>query len=271
MVMLWRITFGGRQRWLEARAGPEFAAFTLTVGPLLAVSPRGDGHAVLVLPGLGGSDASTAPLRWFLSRLGYRSYGWGLGTNQGFGRRVSNGLDELLASQGGVRPGQPLGWSLGGVHAIELARRRPDAVRSIITLGSPLATGGDHRQAYRPLRCTAEPTPSSAGAPRCCPASAPRERRSARQPPRPGPQPCRRHRRRRSSRSTAQTWQPFEVPRWARRWLPPHDEFASPIARRGTGSRDPLRAHMSGSRVAATLAAAAAPRRRPSCRILDLG
>ena len=31
-----------------------------------------------------------------------------------------------------------VGWSLGGVHAIELARRRPGAVRSIITLGSPL-------------------------------------------------------------------------------------------------------------------------------------
>ena len=29
---------------------------------------RGDGHTVLVLPGLGGSDASTAPLRWFLGR-----------------------------------------------------------------------------------------------------------------------------------------------------------------------------------------------------------
>ena len=36
----------------EARAGPEFAAFTLIVGPLLALSPRGDGHAVLVLPDL---------------------------------------------------------------------------------------------------------------------------------------------------------------------------------------------------------------------------
>jgi pimeloyl-ACP methyl ester carboxylesterase len=32
-----------------------------------------------------------------------------------------------------------VGWSLGGVHALELARRRPDAVRSVITLGSPLS------------------------------------------------------------------------------------------------------------------------------------
>ena len=110
----------------------------MTAGPLLAASPRGDGHTVLVLPGLGGSDASTAALRWFLARLGYRSYGWGLGHNSGFGRRVTDGLDELLAAKHDSGKMSLVGWSLGGVHAIELARRRPDAVRSIITLGSPL-------------------------------------------------------------------------------------------------------------------------------------
>jgi pimeloyl-ACP methyl ester carboxylesterase len=123
----------------EARAIPELAAFTMTAGPLLAALPRGDGHAVLVLPGLGGGDTSTAPLRWFLGQLGYRSYGWGLGTNVGFGRHVTDGLDELLAAKREAGPVSLVGWSLGGVHAVELARRRPDAVRSIITLGSPLA------------------------------------------------------------------------------------------------------------------------------------
>jgi pimeloyl-ACP methyl ester carboxylesterase len=122
----------------EARAGPEFASFTMAAGPLLALSPRGDGHGVLVLPGLGAGDASTAPLRWFIGRLGYRSYGWGLGTNRGFGRHVTDGLDTLLEASHEHGPVSLVGWSLGGVHAIELARRRPDAVRSVITLGSPL-------------------------------------------------------------------------------------------------------------------------------------
>lgn len=122
----------------EARAGPELGAFAIALGPLLAASPRGDGHPVLVLPGLGGGDASTAPLRWFLSRLGYQSFGWGLGRNRGFGRHVTDGLDELLAAKRQGGPVSVIGWSLGGVHAMELARRRPDAVRSIITLGSPL-------------------------------------------------------------------------------------------------------------------------------------
>ena len=133
----------------EARVAPEFATFAVTVGPLLALSPRGDGHAVLVLPGLGGGDPSTAPLRWFLDRLGYRSYGWGLGPNRGFGRHVTDGLDELLAAKHETGPVSLIGWSLGGVHAINLARRRPDAVRSIITLGSPLA-GGRHPPADIP-------------------------------------------------------------------------------------------------------------------------
>ncbi len=123
----------------EARAIPELAVFMLTVGPLLAGLARGDSHAVLVVPGLGGSDTSTGPLRWFLGQLGYRSHGWGLGPNIGFGRHVSDGLDELLAAKREAGPVSLVGWSLGGLHAIDLARRRPDAVRSIITLGSPVA------------------------------------------------------------------------------------------------------------------------------------
>jgi len=133
-----------RLRWQstmvrEARSAPEFAAFAMAAGPLLATLPRGDGHAVVVLPGLGGSDASTAPLRWFLGRLGYKTAGWGLGRNLGFGRHVSDGLDALLAAKREMGEVSLVGWSLGGVHAVQLARRRPDAVRSVITLGSPLA------------------------------------------------------------------------------------------------------------------------------------
>lgn len=89
------------------------------------MSRRGDGHAVLVLPGLGGNDASTAPLRWFIDRLGYRSYGWGLGVNRGFGRHVTDGLDQLLAATHENGPVSLIGWSLGGVHAIAGATATP--------------------------------------------------------------------------------------------------------------------------------------------------
>ena len=52
---------------LEARALWELGAF-LAARPALACAPRGDGHGVLVLPGLGGSELSTRPLRGFLRR-----------------------------------------------------------------------------------------------------------------------------------------------------------------------------------------------------------
>ncbi len=109
--------------------------------PLIAGAPRGDGHPVLVLPGLGGTDTSTRPLRWFLDRLGYRTYGWGIGRNIGLSRHVSMALDErlaILADEHGRRVSL-VGWSLGGVYASALARRAPHRFRTVITLGSPLA------------------------------------------------------------------------------------------------------------------------------------
>ena len=124
----------------EARAAPEFVAFVAFAAPLIASAPRGDGHPVLVLPGLGGSDTSTRPMRGFLDRLGYRTYGWGMGTNTGPSRRVSSALDELLAAvvDEHERRVSVVGWSLGGVYATALAGHGAHRVRCVITLGSPL-------------------------------------------------------------------------------------------------------------------------------------
>jgi len=44
-------------------------------------------------------------------------------------------LDELARSH--RRPVTIIGWSLGGIFSRELARERPEAVRQVITLGSP--------------------------------------------------------------------------------------------------------------------------------------
>jgi pimeloyl-ACP methyl ester carboxylesterase len=109
--------------------------------PWLAAAPRGDGHGVLVLPGFLASDRSTAVLRRFLRRLGYRVTGWNLGRNRGPTAEVLAGLPaELagLAEQAGA-PVSVIGWSLGGIYARELGRRHPAQVRQVITLGSPFA------------------------------------------------------------------------------------------------------------------------------------
>jgi pimeloyl-ACP methyl ester carboxylesterase len=107
----------------------------------LSVAPRGDGHGVLVLPGLLASDGSTVVLRGFLRRLGYEVRGWELGRNLGPTDAVLNEMPTRLAEFASLtrRPVSLIGWSLGGIYARELARQQPALVRRVITLGSPYA------------------------------------------------------------------------------------------------------------------------------------
>jgi pimeloyl-ACP methyl ester carboxylesterase len=100
---------------------------------------RGDGHPVLVLPGLLAGDFTTAPLRRFLRELCYDARGWKLGMNRGPNERLSKSMEarlEHLAKRHG-RKVSLVGWSLGGIYARELARKRPELVRSVITLATP--------------------------------------------------------------------------------------------------------------------------------------
>ncbi|MBI3715266.1 MAG: alpha/beta fold hydrolase [Betaproteobacteria bacterium] len=127
---------------LESRAPLELGV-TLATWPLLKSAPAGDGHAVIVFPGLGAGDFSTVPLRNFLAAQGYETFGWDLGFN--FGPRegvIEKSIDriaEIRKSSG--RRVSLIGWSLGGVYAREFAKALPDEVRSVITLGTPF--GGD--------------------------------------------------------------------------------------------------------------------------------
>jgi pimeloyl-ACP methyl ester carboxylesterase len=124
---------------LAMRAGIEFGAGLASL-PWLRLAPGGDGHAVLVLPGLGAGDHSTRLLRGFLRERGYAAKGWGLGRNlgprAGFERGMLDALDRMGDESG--RTVSLVGWSLGGLYARDLAAKRPEAVRNVITLGSPL-------------------------------------------------------------------------------------------------------------------------------------
>jgi hypothetical protein len=124
---------------MEGRAMFEWAAFALA-WPLLKGAPRGDGHPVLVLPGLCAGDNSTIPLRRFLVELGYAAHPWELGLNFGPRDHVIKGLvDRVRALQKEHRQKVSLvGWSLGGAMANALALRMPGRIRQVVTLGSPL-------------------------------------------------------------------------------------------------------------------------------------
>lgn len=99
---------------------------------------KGDGHPVLVIPGLLSNDLTTKPLRTLLEKLGYAVYGWELGIN------LAN-LDDIVALDQSLkrihkehqRPVTIIGWSLGGLYTRKIARDNPALVRQIITLGSP--------------------------------------------------------------------------------------------------------------------------------------
>lgn len=126
----------------EARGALELPRLLLRL-PQLARRPRGRGEPVLVLPGYGAGDASTAVLQAYLRWLGHRPQGWGLGRNRGdvpeLLPRVVEQLERVASRARG--PVHLIGWSLGGYLAREAARERPELVRRVITLGSPVVGG----------------------------------------------------------------------------------------------------------------------------------
>ena len=117
----------------------------------LARQPRGEGAAVLVVPGFGTGDETTLLLRAYLRGLGYRVRGWELGRNDGnvpeliprVGDRVAEAADETGA------PVRVVGWSLGGYLAREAARDRPEAVDRVVTMGTPVRGGPKYTLAAR--------------------------------------------------------------------------------------------------------------------------
>jgi len=135
---------------LEGRAPAEFAALIAAL-PWLSRLPRGDGHPVLVFPGMGATDLTTLPLRRVLQGLGYVTRAWGQGFN--FGPRpgvIERSAADLCALA--ERHGQPvtlIGWSLGGIYARELAKRHPAESRCVVTLGTPFSGHPKATNAWR--------------------------------------------------------------------------------------------------------------------------
>ncbi|MFK8015479.1 MAG: esterase/lipase family protein [Gammaproteobacteria bacterium] len=128
-------------KFFEFRAALE-TLLLLPSAPLLAARRSGDGRQIMVVPGFLTDDGVTWPLRRYLDYLGYRTQGWNLGRNKGFperdAQRIAESLDDLRDPD---RKITMIGWSLGGVVAREVARQRPDAVREVITIGTPVEGG----------------------------------------------------------------------------------------------------------------------------------
>ena len=101
--------------------------------------PRGDGSAVILIPGFLGNDYYLTELYLWLRRIGYKPFMSRIGLNADcldkLGRRLIETVGRAEAKTG--KPVHLIGHSLGGILARSVATQRADSIRSVIALGSP--------------------------------------------------------------------------------------------------------------------------------------
>lgn len=158
---VWRLQTAGMTRSLPALSGatashvPSWSRFFMEpvraafeygrMATMPRAAPRrGDGHAVIVFPGLASNQRATAPLVSFCEDLGFRACDWGLGFNVGPRGDIDQWLSDLSQHVEGIRSRVGgsmtlIGWSLGGIYAREVAKLLPGRVRQVITIGTPFA------------------------------------------------------------------------------------------------------------------------------------
>lgn len=135
---------------------------------------RGDGRAILLVPGLMASEHRMEPLRTILHAAGYDAHGWDMGRN--FGPRPDT-LDKIDRRVDAIRreTGKPVtlvGWSLGGLYAREYAKFATAKVGGVVTMGTPFSGDPRANHAWRlyqlvsgfpvdapPFPCTREEKP----------------------------------------------------------------------------------------------------------------
>jgi len=100
---------------------------------------RGDGSAVVVVPGFLGTDSYLLAMYYWLQRIGYRPYLSRIGRNADCLNILMGRLFETVDAAGEKTGGKVhlIGHSLGGLLSRAAAARRPQRVASVITLGSP--------------------------------------------------------------------------------------------------------------------------------------
>lgn len=127
------------------RLWAELLALAPRGGRAVAAAPAVRPRPVMLLPGFGAHPARMKRMERMLAAAGHSVHHWGLGFNLGptpenfafLMRRVG-----ALARSHGA-PVALIGWSLGGLFAREIARRQPENVARVITMGTPFS--GDPR------------------------------------------------------------------------------------------------------------------------------
>ena len=113
--------------WTEALIGAEILLLHATPVYYGLGVPRGDGSAVIIIPGFLGTDLYLTELHAWLQRIGYRPYFSGIGINAEcpnllIQRRLNQTIEKALYET--ERKIHLIGHSLGGVIARSVAGER---------------------------------------------------------------------------------------------------------------------------------------------------
>ena len=145
--------------WTEALFGAE--VLLLHAAPVFYGFgvPRGDGSAVILIPGFLATDTYLTDMHAWLRRIGYRPYFSGIGLNAEcpnllIQRRLNQTIEKALSETRGKV--HLIGHSLGGVIARSMAGQRPDDVASVITLASPIRGTLQNRAVYHAVEAVRE-------------------------------------------------------------------------------------------------------------------
>jgi pimeloyl-ACP methyl ester carboxylesterase len=125
--------------WREALLGMDWISLRMSAVYRGIGVPKGDGSAVIVVPGFMGSDQYLGDMHAWLKRIGYTPYLSGIGRNAECPDFLTARLHETIegARKQTGKKVHLIGHSLGGVLARSAARRWPQSVASVTTMASP--------------------------------------------------------------------------------------------------------------------------------------
>jgi hypothetical protein len=137
-ISIWKEALFGAELLL-LHASPVYYGFGI---------PRGDGSAVIVIPGFLGNDEYLGHLHNWLDRIGYRTYLSGIDLNVECPNLLIRDRLAMIIERARRETGKKVhivGHSLGGVLARSVAHQRPDDIGSVITIASPFRGVVAHR------------------------------------------------------------------------------------------------------------------------------
>lgn len=140
-----------RAKYLLGELGTGAEPLMRQFRPPLAVPAASEPRLVMLLPGFGTHPLRMRYMARQLERAGHVVKRWGLGFNLGPTQENFDALERRLCDIS-ARYGQQVvlvGWSLGGIFAREIAKRRPEEVAKVITMGSPFSGSPYDNNAWR--------------------------------------------------------------------------------------------------------------------------